>query len=96
MQALHGAPIIVVAVDQACKDAIAAAVYLNVRVDLRRMSDILVIKLVLALPSVSCIDRASVTAATASTTSYLERLALRPQCRHVGWIGRSVVGIIIG
>ena len=52
MQALHRAPIIDVAVDQACKDAIAAAVNVYVGVDLRRVSDILVIKLVLALPSV--------------------------------------------
>ena len=52
MQALHRAPIIDVAVDQARKDAIAAAVDVYVGVDLRRVSDILVIKLVLALPSV--------------------------------------------
>ena len=77
MQALHRAPIIVVAVDQACKDAIAAAVDVHVGVDLR-LSDILVIKLVLALPRAPYIDRASVSAA-AATTSYLERLALRPQ-----------------
>ena len=78
MQAFHRAPIIVVAVDQACKDAIAAAIDVHFGVNLRRNCDILVIKLVLALPSAPYIDRASVTAA-AATTSYLERLALRPQ-----------------
>lgn len=84
VQALHRPPVVVVSVDEAGQDAVAAALDIGVISLLVRLQDVLVEKLVLALPrsrQLRCLGWVT-NAAASATSSNLERLALCAQLRR--------------
>ena len=90
VQTFHRAPIIVVSVDQAREDAVAAALDLGVKVGALGADQVLIVELVGVLPGGGGTGRLT------SPTADLERLALRAQLRcHACWVWRPVVVTVL-